>query len=72
MTYRILYFDFREDSTVVERDEECVADGAFGWVMVVDRETLVLDAVYLGAEGVDAGVGGGCVCAAVISINIRW
>lgn len=57
----VLDLDFVEDGAVVELDEEGVADGALLRVVVVDAESLVFDAEDLGAEGVDARVGGGGV-----------
>lgn len=54
----IFYFHLVQDRAVIELDEERIADGALGGIMVVDRVALVLNTVDLGAERVDARVRG--------------
>lgn len=65
----VLNLDLVEHGPVVKGDQECVADGAFGRVVVFYAEALLLDTVDLSAECVDAWVGSRCV-GAVDNISI--
>ena len=56
VTNRVLDLDLVQDSAIVELDEKRVADGALGRLVVLDAETLVLDAGDLGTKGVNAGI----------------
>ena len=58
---RVLNLDLVEDSAIVQFDEEGVADGALFGVVVFSAVFGLFDAVDLGAERVDAGIGGGGV-----------
>ena len=58
VTHRVLDLDLVKDGAVVELNQESIADGALFGVVVLDAELGVFDAVDLGAECVDAGVGG--------------
>ena len=49
-------FDFIQDRSVIQLDEQCVSDRSLGGIVVVDTELLVFDTVDLGTECVDAGV----------------
>jgi hypothetical protein len=53
---RILHNDFVQHGPVVQLDEEGIADAALRGVVIVDAESLVLNAVRLGAQCVDASV----------------
>lgn len=70
MSNRVLHNNFVQDGAVVQGDEEGVPDGPFGGLVVVYGELGVFDAVDLGAEGVDARVGGGCVGADLQKIEM--
>lgn len=54
----VLDLNLVEDGAVVEFNEKGIADGALLGVVVVDAEILILHTIDLGAERVDAGVGG--------------
>jgi hypothetical protein len=60
---RVLDLDFIEHGTVVESDEERVADGSSTGIVVLGAKALLFNAEDLGAERVDAGVGGGGISA---------
>jgi hypothetical protein len=59
----ILHFDLIEDRAIVQLDKECVSDGSLSGVMVFHAEPFVFHAIYLGTEGINAGIGSGSVCA---------
>ena len=61
VTDRVLDLNFVKYRAVVELNEQSVTDAPLLGVMVVDRVGLVLDAVNLLAECVDARVRGGFV-----------
>ena len=71
---RVFYLNFIKNGTVVEFDEERVANGTLLGVVIIDAEALVFDAEGLGAENVDAGVGCRSVGAVLIgrSAMKRW
>jgi len=52
----IFNLDFIEDSTIIKLNEESIANRAFLRIVIFDAEALVLDAVDLGAKGIDAMV----------------
>jgi len=45
-------------SPIIQLDEQCIADRALFWVVVLNAEAVVLDAVDLGTECIDACVSG--------------
>ena len=56
VTNRVLDLDLVQNSAIVELDEKRVADGALGRLVVLDAESLVLNAGDLGPQLVDARV----------------
>ena len=64
VTDRVLNDDFVEDSSVGEGNGQRVSDGTLIWVVVVLAELRVLHTGDLGAQFVDAWVGGRFVRAA--------
>jgi len=60
---RIFYFNFVKNGSVVEFNEEGVADGSLGGVVVLYTKALLLDAVDLGTEGIDSWVRGSSISA---------
>lgn len=52
-----------ENGTIVERDEESVADASLLGIMVVHAECLVLDTVNLSTERIDTRIRCGGVSA---------
>lgn len=63
MADRVLDDNFLELGSVVQFNEEGVADGSLLGIVVVDAKVLVLNTVGLGAQLVDARVGCGGVLA---------
>lgn len=53
---RVLDFNFVKNSSIVKLNEEGVADGSLGGVVILDAETLLLDAVNLGTEFINSWV----------------
>ena len=46
-----------KNGAIVEFDEKCIANGAFGRLMIINTKTFVLDAINFGAEDIDTMVG---------------
>jgi hypothetical protein len=66
-------FDFNliKNGSVVQLNEEGVADGSLGGVVVLDAETLLLDAVNLGTEGINSWVrSSGIGAEGILSMNV--
>lgn len=64
-------FNFIKNGSVVQLNEEGVADGSHGGVVVLDTKTLLLDAVNLGTEGINSWVrGSGIGAEGILSMNI--
>jgi len=62
----VLNLNFVNHSAIVQLDEQRISDRAFFRIMVLNTEALVLDAINLGAERIDARVSGRLVRAAVV------
>jgi len=60
---RVLDFNLIENGSVVKLDEEGVADGSHSGIVILDAETLLLDAVNLRTEGIDSWVRGSSISA---------
>ena len=54
----VLNFDLVKNGAIVQLDEQRISDRAFVRIVIFHAEALVLDAVYLGTECVDAWVSG--------------
>ena len=64
-------FNFIKNGSVVQLNEEGVADGSLGGVVVLDTETLLLDAVNLGTEGINSWVCSRSISAeGILSMNV--
>jgi len=59
----VLDFNLIENGSVVKLNEEGVADGSLGGVVILDAETFLLDAENLGTEGIDSWVRGSSISA---------
>lgn len=57
----ILNNNLVQHGAVVQLDQKRISDASLGRIVVVDGEGLVFDTVGLGAESVNAGIGGGCI-----------
>jgi hypothetical protein len=60
----VLNLDLIKQGTIVQLDEERISDRALLRIVILNTEALVLDAMNLSTERVDAWVGGGFVRAA--------
>lgn len=56
VAHRIFDFNFVKYSSVIEFNEEGVADGSLGGVVVFYAEAFLLDAVDLGTEGINSWI----------------
>ena len=61
MSNGILNFNFIQNRSVVQFDQEGVTDGSFRRFMIFYTEALLLYTVHLGTEGINAWVSGGSV-----------
>lgn len=55
----VLDLDLIQDSAVIKLDKDRIADGPLRRLVVLDTESLVLNASDLSAEGVNAGITSG-------------
>ena len=60
----VLHLDLVKCGTIVQFDKQRISDRAFFWMVVLVAEALVLDAMNLGTECVDAWISGRLVRAA--------
>lgn len=58
---RILDFDLVENGSIVQFNEKRVRDRALGGIMIIHTVLLLLDAMNLRTESIDARVCSGCV-----------
>ena len=63
VSHRILDFHLIQDGSVIKCDKKCVPDRPFQGVVVINAKLLVFNTEDFSAEGVDAGIGGGRICA---------
>jgi len=54
----VFNLDLIKHGPIIQLDEQCIADRALFWVVVLNAEAVVLDAVDLGTECIDAWVSG--------------
>jgi hypothetical protein len=67
----VLDFNLIKNGSVVQLNKEGVADGSLGGVVVLDAETLLLDAVNLGTKGVNSWVcSSGISAKEILSMNV--
>ena len=54
----VFNLDLIKHGPIIQLDEQCISDRALFWVVVLNAEAVVLDAVDLGTECIDAWVSG--------------
>lgn len=54
---RVVNLYLVKNGAIVEFNEECIANGAFGRLMVINTEAVVLHTINFGAEDIDTRVG---------------
>jgi len=54
----VFNLDLIKHGPIIQLNEQCIADRALFWVMVLNTEAVVLNAVDLGMECIDACISG--------------
>jgi hypothetical protein len=69
MSNGILNFYFIENRPIIQLNQEGVADGTLGRVMIFYTEAFLLHTVDLGTEDIDTWISGRSVCAESITVQ---
>jgi hypothetical protein len=70
MSNGIFNFNFIQNGAIVQLNQEGVADGTFGRVMVFHAEAFLLYTVDLGTEGINTWISSRSVCAERITVQL--
>jgi hypothetical protein len=67
---RILNFNFIQNRPIIQLNQEGVADGTLGRLVVFHTEAFLLYTVDLGTEGINTWVSGRSICAETITVQL--